>query len=194
MRVFICVCCGLFSQLSGTGLTGYYLATILKNVGITDPQFQNKLNGIIGVTNWIEASIFALLVDKCGPRPLFLISGCGMCCTFATWIALTAEENSSGNSNLGNGVICMIFFHNFFYNLCWVSLNVAYPIEILPYRIRANGIMVQSLATNLALFFGQYVNPIGIYSSGWKFYFLYEALLVIQVSQLHFAAFCRFLH
>ncbi|KAK8212841.1 hypothetical protein M8818_003006 [Zalaria obscura] len=24
-RLFICVCCGLFSQLSGTGLTGYYL-------------------------------------------------------------------------------------------------------------------------------------------------------------------------
>jgi hypothetical protein len=62
-----------------------------------------------------------------------------------------------------------------------VSLNVAYPIEILPYRIRANGLMVQSLATNLALFFGQYVNPIGIDHAGWKFYFLYEGLLVVQV-------------
>jgi hypothetical protein len=62
-----------------------------------------------------------------------------------------------------------------------VSLNVAYPVEILPYRIRANGLMVQSLATNLALFFGQYVNPIGIGSAGWKFYFLYEGFLLIQV-------------
>jgi MFS family permease len=67
-----------------------------------------------------------------------------------------------------------------------VSLNVAYPIEILPYRIRANGLMVQSLATNLALFFGQYVNPIGIDNAGWHFYFLYEALLVVQVVTVWF--------
>lgn len=59
-------------------------------------------------------------------------------------------------------------------------------LEILPYRIRANGIMVQSLATNLALFFGQYVNPIGIDHAGWKYYFLYEALLVIALIVIYF--------
>ena len=42
--------------------------------------------------------------------------------------------------------------------------------------------MIQSLATNLALFFGQYVNPIGIGNAGWKFYFLYERFLLIPVS------------
>lgn len=62
-----------------------------------------------------------------------------------------------------------------------MSLNLAYPIEILPYRIRANGVMIQSLATNLALFFGQYVNPIGIDHAGWKFYLLYECWLVVEV-------------
>jgi hypothetical protein len=41
--------------------------------------------------------------------------------------------------------------------------------------------MIQSLATNLALFFGQYVNPIGIDNAGWKFYFLYEGFLLIQL-------------
>jgi hypothetical protein len=37
---------------------------ILTDVGITDPQFQNRLNGIIGTTNWIEAICFALLVGR----------------------------------------------------------------------------------------------------------------------------------
>ena len=92
---------------------------ILDQVGITDPNFQNKLNGIIGVTNWIEASVFALLVDRIGRRPLFLISNSGMVCTFAVWIALTAVQNNTGDVGPGKGVICMIFFHNFFYNLCW---------------------------------------------------------------------------
>jgi hypothetical protein len=43
---------------------------ILTDVGITDPQFQNRLNGIIGTTKWIEANCFALLVDRIGRRPL----------------------------------------------------------------------------------------------------------------------------
>lgn len=46
--------------------------------------------------------------------------------------------------------------------------------------------MVQSFATNLALFFGQYVNPIGIDNAGWHFYFLYEGALVVQVVTVYF--------
>jgi len=109
-----------------------------------------------------------------------------MCCTFATWIALTAVQNRTGASGPGKGVIAIIFFHNFFYNLCWVSLNVAYPCEILPYRLRANGLMVQSLATNLMLFFNQYVNPIGIEHASWRYYFLFEATLLIQLVTVYF--------
>jgi hypothetical protein len=43
---------------------------ILTDVGITDPQFQNRLNGIVGTTKWIEANYFAPLVDRVGRRPL----------------------------------------------------------------------------------------------------------------------------
>ena len=65
-----------------------------------------------------------------------------------------------------------------------MSLNVAYPCEILPYRLRANGLMIQSLATNVMLFFNQYVNPIGIQHASWRYYFLFEATLLVQVSYL----------
>ena len=74
---------------------------------------------------------------------------------------------------------------------CRVSLNVAYPCEILPYRLRANGLMVQSLATNVMLFFNQYVNPIGIQHASWRYYFLFEGTLLIQVSPLILYKFAR---
>jgi hypothetical protein len=43
-----------------------------------------------------------------------------MCCTFATWIALTAKQlQNPKDTSWGKGVIAMIFFHNFFYNFAW---------------------------------------------------------------------------
>ncbi|KAM0272846.1 hypothetical protein ACHAQH_008560 [Verticillium albo-atrum] len=49
------------------------------------------------------------------------------------------------------------------------SLNVAYPVEILPYHLCAKGLTILNLSTSLSLFFCQYVNPIGIKSLGWKY-------------------------
>jgi len=43
----------------------------------------------------------------------------GMIFTFGIWIALTAKQTASGEVSYGKGIIAMIFFHNFFYNMCW---------------------------------------------------------------------------
>lgn len=60
-------------------------------------------------------------------------------------------------------------------------MNVAYPVEILPYHLRAKGLTVLNLSISLASFFGQYVNPLGIQNLGWKYYIVYEVWLVIEV-------------
>lgn len=54
-RAFICLACGVFSQFSGTSLTAYYLHNILEGIGITDPWYQNRLNGFILMVNMLEA-------------------------------------------------------------------------------------------------------------------------------------------
>lgn len=58
-RVFLCLCCGVFAQFSGTSLTGYYLHNILEAIGIDSPNYQNKLNGFILMVNMIEAWFWA---------------------------------------------------------------------------------------------------------------------------------------
>ncbi|KAK3071921.1 hypothetical protein LTR53_007767 [Teratosphaeriaceae sp. CCFEE 6253] len=186
-RVFICLCCGIFSQWSGTSLTAYYLHNILLNIGIDSPNYQNMLNGFILMVNMFEAWFWAMMVDRFGRRFLFLTAGCGMCCTFAIWIALTATSIKNPlQLGYGKGVIAMIFFHNFFYNFAWISLNVSYPLEILSFKIRANGLLMQNIATYICLFLNQYVIPIGIDAGSWKFYFLFEGMLVIQVITVYF--------
>lgn len=79
-RVFLCLCCGVFAQFSGTSLTGYYLHNILEDIGIDSPNYQNKLNGFILMVNMIEAWVWACCVDRFGRRPLFLVrnSICGV--------------------------------------------------------------------------------------------------------------------
>jgi hypothetical protein len=107
-RAFICLACGVFSQFSGTSLTAYYLHDILERLGIDDPKYQNKLNGFILMVNMIEAWFWALMVDRVGRRPLFLIASSGMCCTFAIWIALTAQQIQHPTElGYGKGVIAM---------------------------------------------------------------------------------------
>ena len=101
-------------------MTAYYLHNILQNLGITSPNYQNMLNGFILMVNMFEAWFWSMMVDRMGRRPLFLIASGGMCCTFAIWIALTAEQiDNPGKLGFGKGVIAMIFFHNFFYNFAW---------------------------------------------------------------------------
>jgi len=185
-RIFICLCCGIFSQFSGTSLTAYYLHNILQNLGITSPNYQNMLNGFILMCNMFEAWFWANMVDRFGRRRLFLIAAGGMCCTFAIWIALTAEDLKTHKTSFGKGVIAIIFFHNFFYNFAWISLNIAYPIEILSFKIRANGLLMQNLGTTISLAINQYVIPIGILAASWKFYFFFEAMLVLQLVTVYF--------
>ncbi|KIW86259.1 hypothetical protein Z517_01654 [Fonsecaea pedrosoi CBS 271.37] len=186
-RVFICLCCGVFSQFSGTSLTAYYLHNILQNIGIDSPNYQNMLNGFILMVNMFEAWFWACMVDRFGRRPLFLIASSGMCCTFAIWIALTASQLQHPKQvGFGKGVIAMIFFHNFFYNFAWISLNIGYPLEILSFKIRANGLFMQGLATNICLALSQYIIPIGIAAGSWKFYFFFEGWLIIQLVTVYF--------
>ena len=63
-----------------------------------------------------------------------------------------------------------------------VSLNIAYPLEILPYNIRAKGMTVMFLMVDIALFFNQYVNPIALKHIGWKYYIVYCCWLAVELA------------
>jgi hypothetical protein len=67
-----------------------------------------------------------------------------------------------------------------------ISLNVSYPLEILSFKIRANGLLMQNLATNVCLAISQFVIPIGIAAASWKFYFFFEGWLLIQFVVVYF--------
>src|ERR1700760_869302 len=98
-----------------------------------------------------------------------------MLIAFTLWTVCSALYDRDGNTKAGKGVIACMVVHGSFYNIAWSGLLYAYSVEILPFKIRAKGIMILSLAIQGAAVFNQYVNPIGLAHlfPHWKFYIIY---------------------
>lgn len=92
----------------------------------------------------------------------------------------------TGNTGAGSAVIAMIFLFYGVAGFAWPGLTVAYCAEILPFNIRAKGLAINFALTASASVFNQYVNPIGLQKLAWKYYFVYIAILVIEVLSIWF--------
>jgi hypothetical protein len=82
--------------------------------------------------------------------------------------------------NWGIGVLVCIFLSNGSYALGWTPLW-SYPLEVLPYEIRARGMAFSTGIQHIFGFFGTFVNPIGLENIGWKYYIAYIIYTAIEV-------------
>ncbi|KAH0156455.1 general substrate transporter, partial [Aureobasidium melanogenum] len=181
-RITFIALVSFFSQCSGNGLVSYYLHDILESVGMTDSYDQALFNGGLQIYNFLVAVLFSvLLVDRLGRRKLFLIAAGGMLVTFSIWTACSAVYSQTGNKGAGKAVLAMIFLFYGMAGFAWPGLTVAYPAEILPFNIRAKGMaLIMAFQSLASVVLNQYVNPIGLKTIAWKFYFVYIVILLIE--------------
>jgi MFS family permease len=186
-RTMIAVIVGLFAQWNGIGVVSYYLTLVLNTIGITATSDQALINGLLQVFNWF-AAIFAgaLMVDRIGRRPLFLISVAGMFLSYIVWTVLTSVFTKTLNQDAGHAVVAFIFIYYFFYDIAWTPLLQAYPVEIYPYTLRGRGLTVTLISTFVGLIIGQFVNPIAMESLGWKYYIVFCVLLAVLFVLVYF--------
>lgn len=59
-------------------------------------------------------------------------------------------------------------------------LLVSYTVEILPFRIRAKGLMVMQMCVNASLVFNQYANPVAMKALDWKYYIIYTVWIAFE--------------
>jgi len=185
-RTNVTILVGLFSQLSGNALTSYYLTGILTAVGITSAYDQQLVNGCKTIWSFGVTLAAALLVYKFRRRSVFLASSSGMLVAFTIWLILSALYSSTNNVSLGYGVIVMIFIHSLCYAPSWLALLYTYTVELAPTSLRAKIQFVLGISQLSALIVGQYVNPIALNAIGWKFYFVYEVILIAEVIIIYF--------
>ncbi|KAM0533720.1 hypothetical protein ACHAO7_012398, partial [Fusarium culmorum] len=116
---------------SGNGLVSYYLAAILKTIGITDAVTQAYINGGLTIWCWLVSLCAAFFVDRVGRRVLFLFAGVGMLVSFTIWTACSAVYTKTESSAAGIAVVAMIFLFYGVAGAAWPGLTVSYTVEIL---------------------------------------------------------------
>ncbi|KAJ5863219.1 Major facilitator superfamily domain general substrate transporter [Penicillium solitum] len=192
-QFFIILSVGFFSQWSGNGLISYYLTLILDSIGYKSESTQTLINALLTLCSMIWSLVFAAVMNRFGRRTLFLISTAGILAVYVVWTALEAMyergvalDGTGGDDRYAKGVLAMIFLYNFFYSVGWTPLQVTYCIEILPFDLRARGLVLYNVFVALAGIFNQYVNPIGVTNSKWNFYITYDVWLAFERVVVYF--------
>ncbi|KAH8169852.1 sugar transporter domain-containing protein [Sarocladium implicatum] len=194
-RFFIILAVGFFSQWSGNGLISYYLTLILNSIGYRSQETQTLINALLTLWSMLWGFVFSFVVNRIPRRTMFLGSTLGSLACFIVWTALEAtyekstnlnEDGTGGPSGVAKGVLAMIFLFNLFFTAGWGVLQVTYVVEILPFNLRARGLVLYNLFVACALIFNQYANPIGVTNSGWKYYITYDVWLLFEAIVVYF--------
>lgn len=80
----------------------------------------------------------------------------GMVVMFVAWTITSSQfEKNPNNMAAGYPQVAFVWLFGVFYSLAWSGLLVAYALEILPYKLRAKGLMIMNLTVQAALVLGK---------------------------------------
>ncbi|KAK4699333.1 hypothetical protein P7C70_g6929, partial [Phenoliferia sp. Uapishka_3] len=175
MAVLTVIGCG--TQLNGNGIVTYYLAPILRSIGITSSGQIAGINGGLAIFNWFMAIAGALNADRVGRRPLWLTSSIGMLVSFILITGLSAGYDKTKEKAMGTVVIAFLFIFYGFYDIAWTPLSFSYTVEILPFGIRAKGMSYFQLISAICSALNQWVNPVALEAIAWRYYIVYIFLI-----------------
>ena len=84
-------------------------------------------------------------------------------------------ENHNQAQGFGIGQIVFVWVFGIFYSIGFSGLLVAYTLEVLPYHLRAKGVMIMNITVQAILAISAQTNPIAIehLPHGWNFWLFY---------------------
>jgi hypothetical protein len=161
-RLAILISLGIISQYSGSALFSNYINLIYNGAGITSQDKKMGLTGGSTILSLIVSCTASALVDRVGRRPLFLVSTAGMVVMFVLWTITGAIYENSNETNTAAGYvqIPIVWIYGIFYSIAWSGLLIAYSLEVLPFKLRAKGLMIMNITVQAILAMGNQTNPI----------------------------------
>jgi sugar porter (SP) family MFS transporter len=189
-RLAILISLGIISQYSGNALFSNYMTFVYDGAGITEQNQKLALSTGQTILNLAVTIGAALTVDKFGRRPLFLISVCGMVASFVLWTITGAVYDNSGGTNSGAGYTQLVFIWIFgiFYDIGFSGLLVAYALEVLPFHLRAKGMMIMNITVQAILALGNQTNKIAWDNlpNHWNFMLFYTLWDTVEAVFVYF--------
>jgi len=189
-RLAILISLGIISQYSGNALFSNYTDLIYTGAGITSSGQKLGLNVGNTALSLLVSITSATLIDRAGRRRLFLFGTTGMVVMFVLWTITSAIYENSGSKNKAAGYvqIPIIWIFGVFYAISWSGLLVAYAIEILPFRLRAKGLMIMNITVQAILAVGNQTNPIAWENlpHHWNFTLFYTIWITLELVFVYF--------
>jgi MFS family permease len=121
-RLLVIVALATGTNWNGSSIISYYLAPMLRLVGITDPRKISAINGGLAGWNLILAYTCAFIAEKVGRRPLWLVSTAGMLGTYILLTGLNGSFAHTRNSATGLASVPFLFIFYGFYDFAWTPL------------------------------------------------------------------------
>ncbi|MBE3047655.1 MFS transporter, partial [Candidatus Bathyarchaeota archaeon] len=159
-RLCVLVALGLFSQWSGNGVVSNYSARLYKNAGMQKEDDRLILSAGKTILDIIISTGCALLSERVNRRFTFLFSTGGMLIALLFWTLTCGLHEQHESPGANAGMIFLVWVHGVFYSCCWSGLLVGYAVEILPYSIRAKGLMFLNMSIQVSLLLNTYLNPL----------------------------------
>ncbi|KAG0646980.1 Lactose permease [Hyphodiscus hymeniophilus] len=189
-RLAIIISLGIISQYSGNALFSNYMNTIYEGAGITNQNQKLAISTGQTIFNLIITIGAALCIDKLGRRPLFLTSMGGMVLSFVCWTITGAVYENSNGTNKGDGYAQLVFIWLFgmFYDIGFSGLLVAYALEVLPFHLRAKGMMIMNITVQAILAIGNQTNVLAWdgFPKHWNFMLFYTLWDLCEFAFVYF--------
>lgn len=188
-RFYVLISLGIFSQWSGNAIISNYASMLYETAGIMDSTQKLGLSAGQTCMSLIVSLSMAMLVDKFGRRPMFLAATGGMFGTFIFWTLTSGLYDEYGSPGANYAMIFFIWIFSVFYSLAWSGLLVGYAIEILPYKLRAKGLMIMNMTVQAALTLNTYANPVAFKAftgHTWKLYLIYTCWIFLELCFVYF--------
>ncbi|KAF2134182.1 MFS lactose permease-like protein [Dothidotthia symphoricarpi CBS 119687] len=183
-RLFMVICMAFFGQWSGNNVVSYFMPSMFKQAGITDPNTQLLLNAINPIFSMTAAVYGATLLDKLGRRKMLIG---GLWGALGSYILLTAfTATASPSNNLAYGTIISIYLFGIFFAWGWTPLQTLYAVECLENRTRAKGSGLNFLFLNVAMVVNTYGISVGMEKIGWKLYLVFIGWIVVEIVVIFF--------
>lgn len=188
-RLAILLSLGVFSQWSGNAIISNYSSKLYDSAGVTDSNAKLGLAGGQTIMSLIVSLTMAMLVDKIGRRPMFLAATGSMFGTFVFWTLTSGLYDEHGSAGAQYAMIFFIWLFSLCYSLAWSGLLVGYAIEVLPYKLRAKGLMIMNISVQAALTLNIYANPYAFDAFAghtWKLYLIYTCWIFAEFCFVYF--------